>query len=489
MVSQKLEKANRQQEKGNKEIPMEQRPIFHFSAPIGWLNDPNGFSYYKEEYHLFYQYHPYDTNWGPMHWGHSKTKDFIKWEQLPVALAPDLEYDKEGCFSGSALEYDGKHVLMYTGVTTKETENGKSAALQTQCIAVGDGISYHKIEKNPVIAGELLPTGCSREDFRDPKIWQEKDAFYAVVGNRDQNGSGQILLFTSKDLNCWNYCGILLKNNYEYGSMWECPDFFELDGNHVLLVSPQDMEAKDLEFHCGNGTLSVIGKFDKTNLIFHRENQRAIDYGLDFYAPQTVRTKDDRRIMIAWMQSWDYHMGNEEFKWSGMMTVPRELRVENGTLFQVPVREIETYYGDTVTYEHVTIDGMLELEGIHGRTLDMTIEVNAGEYKTFEIILAANEQHYTTLSYERDQSVVTFNRTYSGDKRDRTHIRSMRVKEAQGKIKLRVLLDWYSVEVFLNDGEKAMTSLIYTEREAQKIQFCTEGKAEFCITKHEINRE
>ncbi len=91
--------------------------MFHISAPAGWINDPNGFSVYNGKIHLFYQYYPYLREWGPMHWGHSTTSDMIKWEQLPCVLAPDEEYDKKGCFSGSAIEADGKHVLVYTGVT------------------------------------------------------------------------------------------------------------------------------------------------------------------------------------------------------------------------------------------------------------------------------------------------------------------------------------------------------------------------------------
>lgn len=486
MFSEELEKANKEQEDIIQEIPIEQRPEFHFSAPIGWLNDPNGFSSYKGAYHLFYQHNPYSTNWDRMHWGHSKTQDFIKWEQLPVALAPDEKYDIQGCFSGSALEDNGNQVLMYTGVEEYLNQDNVRAIAQTQCIAIGDGIAYQKIKANPVITSDLLPNGNSKEDFRDPKIWKDGDTFFAVAGSRGEDGSGQILLFSSKDLENWSYCSTLQKNNYEYGAMWECPDFFELDGKHVLLVSPQDMEARELAFHCGNGTLSIIGDFDKTNYSFDGETKRAIDYGLDFYAPQTLLAKDGRRIMIAWMQSWDNYMTPKDFKWSGMMTVPRELRIENGELFQVPVREIENYYTDTVTYKNLTAERPIELKGIKGRVMDMTIEVEQGDYKVFEVSLAADETHRTIISYHKEKSVLTFDRSFSGDKRDHAHLRSMKIKDAQGRIKIRLLLDKYSVEIFVNDGEKTMTSLIYTEQKARNILFQSEGNAAFCLTKHEI---
>ena len=108
-----------------------------------------------------------------MHWGHSVSEDMISWENLPVALAPDEKYDAFGCFSGSALEANGKHVLLYTGVSRQVLEDGREEERQNQCIAYGDGISYEKSSKNPVVTGELMPENCSRIDFRDPKVWKK----------------------------------------------------------------------------------------------------------------------------------------------------------------------------------------------------------------------------------------------------------------------------------------------------------------------------
>lgn len=176
-MSRELDKA-REYEAGKKEqIPSEQKCVFHLTPPVGWINDPNGFSRYQGEYHLFYQYYPYGTSWGPMHWGHQKTKDFIKWELVPCALAPDTEYDGQGCFSGSAVEHDGKHILMYTSVYDRLQEDGTHKIRQTQSIAIGDGVNYEKLSCNPVIKSDALPEGSSVVDFRDPRIWKEKIPF------------------------------------------------------------------------------------------------------------------------------------------------------------------------------------------------------------------------------------------------------------------------------------------------------------------------
>ena len=128
---------------------------------------------------MFYQYHPYDAHWGPMHWGHAVSEDLLHWEFLPVALAPDEFYDKDGVFSGSAITLeDGRHLLIYTGVMKRTTENGQMKEFQTQCVAIGDGLDYEKYENNPVINSDAIPKDSSKTDFRDPKIWQKEDGSF-----------------------------------------------------------------------------------------------------------------------------------------------------------------------------------------------------------------------------------------------------------------------------------------------------------------------
>ena len=150
-VTYTLDKANRYITEQQKSVIQDFKPVNHLTAPIGWINDPNGFIQYKGEYHLFYQYYPYDSAWGPMHWGHAKSKDLVNWEHLPVALAPDQEYDRNGCFSGSAIVKDDQLWLMYTGHI--EEEDG---VRQVQNMAYSeDGIHFTKIKQNPVATGEI----------------------------------------------------------------------------------------------------------------------------------------------------------------------------------------------------------------------------------------------------------------------------------------------------------------------------------------------
>ena len=485
MISETLQKAREFETQYGPHIPDSERPTFHATPTIGWMNDPNGFSFYQGECHLFYQYHPYSNEWGPMHWGHLKTRDFLRWERLPIALAPDQDYDSAGCFSGGAVE-----LLMYTGVRRGHNADGYLRDIQTQCLAIGDGLNYEKLRDNPVLDGENLPQGGSTIDFRDPKVWRDPDgAFYAVVGNRTADGSGAILLYRWIENSKWEFVHTLDASHNQYGKMWECPDFFPLDGKQVLITSPQEMSPIGLEFHAGNGTVCLIGEYSPDGG-FARQNVQAIDYGLDFYAPQTVETPDGRRIMIAWMQNWDtVNAKPYNCRWFGQMTLPRELSVKDGRLIQNPVRELEAYRRQRVTHRNIPVNGEINLPGVQGRVLDMTVTIRPTGpdlYRWFRIRVAKDGQHETIIRYRPDQDTLKLDRIRSGLPHDIVHTRSFLVRPRDGEIKLRIILDRFSVEVFVNDGEQAASAVIYTRQSADAITFEAGGSALINVEKYDL---
>ena len=493
MISQTLREARKYEEASAKRIKKEERPAFHLSSRAGWMNDPNGFSFYQGQYHMFYQYHPFDSHWGPMHWGHAVSKDMLHWEYLPVAMAPDEFYDRDGCFSGSAIELpDGRHLLMYTGVLLERQRGGGTSEVQTQCIAVGDGVDYEKYEQNPVLDEKDLPEGCSRFDFRDPKICQKKDGtYYCLVGNRPADGSGHILMYTSKDCFHWSFQSVLASNNNRFGKMWECPDFFQLDGKWVLLTSPQDMLPQGFEYHNGNGTLCLIGDFDEDAGKFIEQHNQSIDYGIDFYAPQTVEMPDGRRIMIGWMQNWDTcSLRAPEEPWFGQMSIPRELSVKNGRLYQSPIRELEDKRRNKIEYKDVSVSDAVGLEGIRGRIADIELTIRPGDeqnmYRKFVIYFAQNAMYQTSLSFRPHESILKVDRKFSGSRRAIIHQRRCLVNSDNGTIKLRLILDRYSVEVFVNDGEQVMSCTMYTDQEADGISFFADGHVKMDVVKHDL---
>ncbi len=494
MISQTLWEARKYEEASEKKISDKERPGFHLSARVGWMNDPNGFSYYGGKYHLFYQYYPYDTHWGLMHWAHAVSEDLLHWEYLPAALAPDAAYDRDGCFSGSAVDLpDGRQLLMYTGVVREPKADGTYCELQTQCLAVGDGVDYEKYEKNPVLTQEDLPEGFSKYDFRDPKIWRKQDGTYCcVVGNRLADGSGQILLCTSQDGFDWHYKKVLVSNSNRFGKMWECPDFFQLDGKWVLLTSPQDMLPQGFEYHNGNGTMCLIGDYDEETEDFAEQSDQAIDYGIDFYAPQTMLAPDGRRIMIGWMQNWDTcsHMRGNGVAWFGQMSLPRELEIRDGRLFQRPVRELENMRHNRVAYEKVSFSGTISLEGIKGRRVDMELvlrqEPGKDIYQKFAVRFAQNDQYQTAFSFRPRESVLKVDRKFSGSRRAIIHQRRCKVNSKDGELKLRIILDRFSVEAFVNDGEHVMTAILYTDQEADGISFFVDGVINMDVVKYDL---
>jgi|GEM_PF-173856 len=387
-----LQKARAYEAEHGAAISPAERPAYHMTPYVGWLNDPNGFSYYKGKYHQFYQYNPYDVRWAPMHWGHAVSTDLLHWEYLPCALAPDSPADNgPGCFSGSATQMDdGKQLLMYTSVVAEKQPNGEMRDIQTQSIAIGDGLNYEKPACNPVLTQKDLPEGFSRFDFRDPKIWRETDGTYsAVTVCLAEDGSGAAVLFQSKDGFDWHFVTVLERCNNQYGKMWECPDFFPLDGKQILMLGPMEMLPKG-EFHNGHNVIAFIGSYDEVTHTFTRENVQQMDGGIDFYATQTTLAPDGRRLMTAWLQTWsDTEDKPQGCKWFGQTICPRELHIKDGRILQTPVRELDAVHGKRTLHENVTVQSETSLEGIKGRVADLTVTVQPGEYRSLTLNTAA----------------------------------------------------------------------------------------------------
>jgi beta-fructofuranosidase len=312
-----------------------------------------------------------------------------------------------------------------------------------------------------------------------------------VAGDRTPDGSGAILLFESDDALRWRYAGTLAASGNRHGRMWECPDFFRLDGKHVLLTSPQEMKAEGLEFIYGNTTLCLIGAFDRERCRLLREHTQTIDYGLDFYAPQTVETADGRRVMIAWMQYWNSVdvRPREDLPFFGQMTMPRELRVRDGRLIQNPVRELMAYRGARVSRIDVPVSGGLTLPGVSGRCLDMTAEIRPGAdgaYRAFTIHVAEGGGFDTSIRYEPARGTVLVDRSRSGFPPEIQNTREFAVRDLGGCIRLRILLDRYSLELFVNDGEQAAAFTLFAPEDADGIRFEADGEARMDIDKYDL---
>ncbi|WP_235941330.1 glycoside hydrolase family 32 protein [Paenibacillus puerhi] len=274
---------------------------YHMMPRARWMNDPNGLIAFKGEYHVFYQHNPYEPLHGPMYWGHAKSKDLIRWEHLPIALAPSEVYDLGetrgyGCWSGSAVDDQGLLTLIYTGHVDGCMPE------EVQCIATStDGLSFEKLPDNPVIAAPLEEGGFG---FRDPKVWRHDGLWYMVIGY-GKDGLGKALLFISHNPRQWSYVGVAAESDGTMGNMWECPDLFPLggDGEHVLIFSPMNMD--------DTKTMYLSGKFNYESGKLEVRYRERLDYGFDFYVPQTFQDERGRRILIGWMNNGEQRCRNK----------------------------------------------------------------------------------------------------------------------------------------------------------------------------------
>uniref|UniRef100_UPI00403F60D9 glycoside hydrolase family 32 protein n=1 Tax=Candidatus Enterococcus willemsii TaxID=1857215 RepID=UPI00403F60D9 len=475
-----VDKANFFIENNKNKVDEKYRHHYHVMAPIGWVNDPNGFVYFQGEYHLFYQYYPYDSCWGPMHWGHTKSRDLIHWEELPVALAPDKPYDKDGCFSGSAIEKDGKLYLMYTGHVEKNDRT-----YQTQCIAFSeDGIHFEKLCQNPVIDEKILNTNGTIHDFRDPKVFLRNEKYYSVVASKNEEDKGRILLFESKDMLNWSFTSILLEGDATQGIMWECPDLFHLDGKDVLIMSPIQIPKKGDEYHNISSTVAFIGLVNWETGKFSVENYHEIDFGFDFYAPQTLEDNQSRRIMIAWMQMWDRTLPTHDLAhgWAGAMILPRELSVKDNQLIQKPITFVYDSLNITQALHALTVSSnTITFDNSVGDNMYMRLLIDMTEADELTIQLAKVGESSLQMHYDCQTQKFILNREKIGYKlegREQEVLvqRQTQVSLIDGQLEVELFRDTSSVEIFLNK-QKTMSTTFYEIIKGKNLEISSSGIA------------
>ncbi|MED0716096.1 glycoside hydrolase family 32 protein [Aeribacillus composti] len=442
---------------------------YHIMAPANWINDPNGLIQYKGEYHVFYQHHPYDENWGPMHWGHVKSKDLIHWEHLPIALAPTETYEKDGCFSGSAVDDNGVLTLIYTGNIFVDRE--KDIVDQSQCIATStDGIHFTKETENPVI---LKHPEEGSGHFRDPKVWKHEGHWYMVLGTRKED-IGKVVLYKSKDLRQWEYLGVLAESDGTEGYMWECPDFFEIGGKHVLLFSPQGIEEEGEKYQNLFQTGYIVGDFNYETLEFSRGEFKELDYGHDFYAVQTFLDDHGRRIAIGWMDMWESPMPTKEHGWAGALTLPRELFLTpDGNMAMNPVSELKMLREKSIDLSIDKLDSESIDTGVKEDLLEIKVDFSLKDVTAdeFGLKLRCNEEgtEETVVGFDVTSSKLFIDREKSG--KGVSGVRKSKVELKSDTLSLHLYLDRSSVEVFANDGLNVMTSRIYPQTSSLGLQF------------------
>lgn len=430
-------------------------PQYHLAPYAGWLNDPNGLIFHNGLYHAFYQHHPFSAVWGPMHWGHSTSKDMVHWQHQPIALAPGDDYDKDGCFSGSAISHDGKLYLFYTGHIWLAGAGDDSKIRQAQCLAISDdGVHFTK-------KGVVIPSPEGYMHFRDPKVWQQDGKWWMVVGARDSLNQGQILLFNTTDLLNWNSeYQVLAKTEDKNVYMWECPDFFPLGGSWITLFSPQGKKNQGYQYRNLYQNGYLVGQWSPGQPYKITHQFKELDFGQDFYAPQTFLAEDGRRIAIGWMDMWESPMPSQEHGWSGCFTLPRELTLsQQGKIIATPIEELKSLRHKTVNIAPAILEKNTTL-AIHQNArcceLELTWDLENSPAEKFGFWLGSEVQFYIdnqsqklTLSRHYPQYVISDSR-------------SIDLPQTK-QLKIHAFIDRSCLEIFINEGEQTFSSRIYPQ--------------------------
>ncbi|OOG74812.1 glycosyl hydrolase family 32 [Algoriphagus sp. A40] len=446
------------------------RPDYHFTPAKGWMNDPNGMFYLEGEYHLFFQYYPDSTVWGPMHWGHAVSRDLVSWEELPIGLYPDsLGY----IFSGSAV-YDGENtsglgtaenppiVAIFT-YHNAEAERSGSNDFQSQGIAFSTdkGRTWTKFDQNPVLPNQGI------QDFRDPKVSQQVKSDGTKEWVMTLAAQDRVQFFSSPDLKNWQLKSEFGAGIGAHGGVWECPDLIPLqspngDQKWILLVSINPGGPQK-----GSATQYFIGNFENGTFTPDDTMIRWLDYGPDNYAGVTwanLPTEENRTLFIGWMSNWLYAQVVPTQSWRSAMTVARELSLIeiNGVLLlkSAPAKELEKLRGVAIKVNQAS--------NLPSQAVEINAELDGSD--TFSLTLS-NELG-EKLVINKEFGLVSVDRTLAGKSDFHSDFAAIHSAPMSWKAEeLRIFLDASSVEVFVNGGELVLTSLLFPNSPWKKVEF------------------
>jgi fructan beta-fructosidase len=436
------------------------RPLYHFTPPKNWMNDPNGLVFYKNEYHLFYQHNPHGNTWGHMSWGHAVSRDLINWQHLPLAIAEYTDPqtgDSTMVFSGTVVVDENNTSGLCLGTDclialyTSHIHRDQQGLRQHQSLAYSNdqGRTWTRYDKNPVL-------DIQRKDFRDPKVFwyapTKKWVMVLVIPDLFK-----VRFYESKNLLSWNELS-------EFGPagdtsrIWECPDLYSLpvaneSGKSKWVLSLSGSHPAGPDFV---GMQYFVGDFDGNDFTADTTttDPRYVDYGKDFYAGITYNqlpAQDDRTIMMGWVNNWAYGNFVPTRNWRSAMSVPRVLQLlKKGNeylLIQQPVLELEKLRGEEVS-----------VEGLHGGSFELVLQWNGEDGTILELF--ADETERTVI--RKINGSIQLDRTTSGVTDFHKDFASAdAVPVSAGEVELRVFVDQSIIELYINQGESVITSQVF----------------------------
>lgn len=429
---------------------MSKKDFLHLQAPGNWINDPNGFIWFKGLYHLYYQYFPYETEWGTMHWGHAVSKDLVNWEHFGIALYPSKPYDRNGCFSGTAMAVEDQLHFYYTGVyyTKEDPEyvHGNMGDYMVSCqvhISSDNGFRFdNKYGKTVTLPTITDSTQGHHGNARDPKVWQSGEDYYMMLATMvpDEAGEnhGRVNFYKSKDATNWTFVNYF--DQKFGGNMWECPDIFTCGDKTVLMTAP--MFVVDDGKVPRDQSFAITGHFDEATCTFTATGEpEYMDYGKDFYAQQSTLDEAGRRVVIGWMRMPRPVKEMRDRPWIGMMSTPRIVEVE----------------GEHICYRmHPNIMAALREE-----VLDDFIETIKLPCRLHVTLREGEEMNISGYKIRMQEGQVVADRSlvFTGNPKDRVIGKTPKCAEKQ--CELDIILSEHMVETFVNDGQYVISHIVY----------------------------
>lgn len=424
----------------------------HWEMPFGLINDPNGLCYHDGKYQIFYQWNPAECKHLNKHWGYTETADFVNYSIPQLALAPVDDFDRNGCYSGSARSRNGKLEILYTA-NLKDAQNIRYPR-QVLAAKNSDGTFTKK-----KIAVDNVPKGYTTH-FRDPYLFTHSGRSFFIIGAQRENLTGCALTYEEIRGN-WILRGELKTNYTDFGYMWECPNLISVDGWDVLVFCPQGIAPQGHKYNNLYQAGYLIGKFNPDTLEFVHGDFQELDGGFDFYAPQ-VLTQPNRNILIGWigMPEKENEYPTTKEGWLYSLTLPRQLKIKNNTIYQLPVKELDALCRSKQQFNDCRA---LTLSAPCKITLD--IDLTCENHWQGKFTIGSDE---LIISFDKNTQEFCINRdnlTLGGKGR---RYFTISVKD---NLHLDIYLDTSIIEIYCQNGEKAATACYYAQEKIASIPF------------------
>lgn len=419
------------------------RPRYHVTPAENWLNDPNGLIRWNGTYHVFYQHNPNEPRWGDIHWGHATSDDLVSWEDRPIALAPEAGIDGDGCFSGCAIDDDGTPTLVYTGV-----EEG----VQRQCLATSTDPDLEEWEKEGVVLADP-PGDATPSQFRDPHVWREDGTWRMLLGTRI-DGEAAIVGYRSPDLREWEYEGVVHAEPDREGVL-ECPGLVRFPDADLLFYSTMD----------DRSVVVLVGESDGGRFV--ADDRTLLDGGA-FYAPQVTRDGSGRPLLWGWVTESRPEEAQVEAGWSGALSLPRVLTLENGSLRQRPADELRGLRREG-SHHDLAVAGEQPLDRA-GRSLEMEATIRPGPAREVGVSVLRDPSSGESTDVLVDREGSELRVEPAGDATpERAPLPS-----TEGPTTLRIFVDGSVIEAFV-EGRTALTARTYPDEEGRAIAALADG--------------